>query len=153
MKMKSLLLLLLIALISNKAYCGGDDSLSHEILAGLVTVENKSPNITSSQGSVFMISTDRSCLKCFEDVCKKYDGQQKTINIIVFMKKNLTDMLSKYSYYSQISSCVKNVYFYFTNNVTDPKLLKAINEPSPQLIISDNSSMAYYSYASFLKLF
>lgn len=126
----------------------GTDSI---VLNNIVNIRNKKVEQLPNN-AVFVINTPKSCSKCYQDVCNFYSKENMEIYIICLMPKKLTEMVSRYSYLSTLSNCVKDVYFLCTDKVINEEIERVNTMPSPQLITIKNGESKYYNYSEFLKL-
>ncbi|MEE1946418.1 hypothetical protein VRU48_14940 [Pedobacter sp. KR3-3] len=149
--MKSFALIILFLSVSQFAFCI-NDSLTSAISSQLVSVYNKPVILNDTEQAVYMIATKKNCSRCFEDICNLYSGKIKSFYIIVFMERDLMSMLSIYNRYANIAGCVKDVYYFWTNDIKTQRLSEIVAEPSPQLLIHESGNFEYKSYSDFLKL-
>jgi hypothetical protein len=109
---------------------------------------------TYLQGNkVFMLVSAKSCLGCFSQLCE-YFKQQKvdTAYMISFSSKDYLSLLPTSVRYKNDYPCVKDVFFYFISDKMDGEVAKAIEIPTPQLIILKDGKATHVPYVETLRL-
>lgn len=102
----------------------------------------------------YIIITNKSCKPCFTRVCDYYSNNaiKDEVYGIVVMDRDYRYVLSMIAQYKREIPCLKDIYFLFTDTITEPEFQKIVTSPSPQAIMYNNGYLKYFSYTETMRI-
>jgi hypothetical protein len=122
-----------------------------EAISGLYSLDTD--NYVLPADAAVIISTERDCHKCYQEVCdyldrQKLEGHERMV--LVFMKKDYLNLLPKSASMKAITPCAKDILFNFKSKGIAIETI--VMQPSPQLIIKTGDKIEYFPYNKVLEI-